>query len=234
MLRLLAIALVAGASLLASPAMAFPVTVQSVLFDYDGNVLTVGPAATDPSGNAVINGDFTILQAPGAVEPTVGDGIDDWTRGIFDFRGDPAYAQFITGGTITAATLSLVLSPVDGLFSNDQFNLENGPFTGSPEIGNQLYDNAFLENGISKIVTLNLLNYFTSEQLMNFLSGGTGDFLNDGRIVFTYGDDTIVSGAMMQLTAVPEPPTLALVGVALAGFGAARRRKVREGVVARR
>ena len=217
----------------ALPAVANPITIQSVLFDSDGNVLTVAPPVpTPPNGDLLQDGDFTIFRINTSADPTVGNGVDDRTKGIFDFRSDPDYVAFSSllaqpHGKITAALLSFVLTPFS-LFSNDQFNLENGSFVGEPEIGNQLTDNAFLENGISKLVAINLLNYFSETQLENYLSNGTGDFVNDGRIVFTYGDDAIVTGAALRVTAyVPEPGTLALLSLGLLASLAIQFRKNR-------
>lgn len=212
-------------------ASAAPVTVQSVLFDWDRNALTVGPQTVDIAGNPVVNGDFTILQS--GVDVPVGNGVDEWTRGLFDFRSDQNYSAFsnlltVPHGKIFAATLRLILTPQDPLFVNDQFNLENGPFFGEPLIGNQLLNNPYLSNGISKEVVINLLDFYSQQQLANFLSGGTGDFINDGRILLTYADDSIVSGAALTLTAnVPEPTSFILLGTGLAALWSSRRRTKR-------
>ncbi|MBE7527384.1 MAG: PEP-CTERM sorting domain-containing protein [Burkholderiales bacterium] len=91
-------------------------------------------------------------------------------------------------------------------YKNDQFNLENMPFVGEPQIGDQL------ELNVTKQVTLNLLDFYSRQQLANFLSFGTGDFSGDGRILLTYADDAIVSGAALRLIAkIPEPATLSLL-----------------------
>lgn len=209
-------------------ASAAPVTVQSVLFDWDNDVLTVGPPAIDNAGNPVSNGDFTILRS--GVDLPVGNGVDEWTRGLFDFRSDSNYAALsslltIPHGKIMGATLRLILTPQDTIFENDQFNLENGSFVGEPLIGDQLTNNPFLSNGISKEIVINLLDFYSQQQLANFLSGGTGDFVNDGRILLTYGDDSIVSGASLTLTAdVPEPASFVLLGAGLAALWSTRRR----------
>ncbi|MBI5256573.1 MAG: PEP-CTERM sorting domain-containing protein [Burkholderiales bacterium] len=216
-------ALLVSASALLSPAMASPITVQSVLFDHDHDVLTVGPAAIDPAGNPVSNGDFLIFRGDiNATDLPVGNGWDDWTKGLFDFRTDPLYNAFSSllasgQGKFSAATLRLVLTVGDGNFNTDGVSLENGSFTGQPAIFDQLMNNPPLDNGVSRMVTLNLLDYYTNEQLTNMLSNGSGDFLNDGRIVLQYADDATVSGAALTLTVIPEPATLALVAVALAG-----------------
>lgn len=205
---------------LATPALSNPVTVQSVLFDHDGNVLTVGPAAIDASGNPVQNGSFLIYRDPDAADLPVGNGIDDRVSAVFDFRSDSLYGSFVaaltSGAHLSAARLQLVLTVADPLYLNDQFSLENGIYLGEPEVGEQLSANPTLDNGISKLVTIDLLKYYTGEQLYNFLSLGGSDFFNDGRIVLRYGDDAIVSGAALTLTAVPEPGSLALVGVGMA------------------
>ncbi|MCX8116153.1 MAG: PEP-CTERM sorting domain-containing protein, partial [Burkholderiaceae bacterium] len=168
----------------------------------------------------------------------VGNGIDEQTRGTFDFRADDNYSAFVDlvtqpGAKITAAVLSLVLIAGDWLdpfFRNDQISLENGPFVGDPQIGQQLDENPFLEGGMAKLVTLNLLDFYSQEQLRNFLSGGVGDFFSDGRIVLTYGDDAFVTGANLRLTSfISEPSTLALLplglmaGVMLGAFRNKRR-----------
>lgn len=221
-----------SALFLVFPAISAPITVQSVLFDSDNNVLTVGPFLENTNGQNVHNGDFTILANPSSAL-VVGNGIDEWTRGLFDFRGDASYVAFSNlltqpNGQIRDATLSLVLTPKDPLFINDQFNIENNSFDGEPEIGQQLQTNPFLSNGISKIVTLNLLDFYNHQQLENFLSFGIGDFVNDGRILLTYADDSIVSGASLRFTAsdVPEPVTLALMSIGLAGIGFGKRRSL--------
>ncbi|MDT8383070.1 MAG: PEP-CTERM sorting domain-containing protein [Gammaproteobacteria bacterium] len=235
---------------LALPAFSSPITVQSVLFDCDGDVLTVGPlygtsgncsspmqnGTADGSGS-LVNGDFTILEFETDPSDPIGDGIDEWTRGIFDFRSDAAYSDFSNllaepHGKIFAATLSLVLTPRDFLFTTDQFNLENSTFIGSPQISDLFNDpaNPLLSNNISKIVTLDLLNFYSQQQLENYLSGGIGDFVNDGRILLTYGDDAIVSGAALRITAnIPEPGTLALFSLGLLSVFAVRRRKLKNG-----
>jgi hypothetical protein len=207
---------------------AAPITVQSVLFDWDRDVLTVGPPAIDNSGNPAVNGDFIIQQT--GVDVPVGNGVDESTKGLFDFRSNANYAAFsnlltIPHGKIMSATLRLILAPQNTLFLNDQFNLENGPFVGEPLIGDQLTNNVPLSNGISKEVVINLRDFYSQQQLANFLSFGIGDFVNDGRILFTYADDSIVSGALLRLTAdVPEPTSLVLLGAGLAALWRTRRR----------
>ncbi len=227
-------------SFMAFPALSAPITVQSVLFDCDGDVLTVGapygssgncslpaqPGTSDGSGS-ITNGDFTILEFETDPSDPIGDGVDEWTRGLFDFQADADYSGFsslLAGshGKIFSATLSLVLTPMDSLFSTDQFNLENSSFVGAPQIYNLFNDaaNPLLDNGISKIVELDLLDFYSQQQLENFLS--------DGRYLMTYGDDAIISGAMIRLTAnIPEPGTLALFSVGLLSAFAIRRRRKR-------
>lgn len=229
---------------LAFPALSMPITVQSVLFDADHDVLTIGPAPADVFGNPVVNGDFTIFRIPSAVDTTVGNGIDDRTSGVFDFRSDTNYSDFsnLLGqphGKILGATLRLILSPTTfTLFQNDQISLENGPFVddGYPpftQIGEQLTNNAFLKDALGqdttfKEVKLDLLTFYTQQQLENFLSGGTGDFANDGRILLTYGDDAVVSGAALTLTAnIPEPGTLTLFSLGLLSVFTVRRKRNR-------
>jgi hypothetical protein len=227
--------IVAAAAGLATAAPAWsaqpPSTVRAVLLDHDQNVLTFD-APVDAAGNPVQDGDFLIFRIPEAADLPVGNGIDDRTKGIFDFRTDPLYPSFVTmlsnpSGHISVARLELVLTPRESLFINDQINLENGPFLADPAIGNQILDasNPFLSNGNSKVVTLDLLKYYSNEQLVNFLSAGTGQqFMEDGRIIMTYGDDSIVTGAALTLTAnVPEPGTFVLASLGLVGLISARR-----------
>ena len=218
--------------LVGTPAFATPISVQSLLFDHDRNAMTAGAPTQDTSGDpdaSVQNGDFMIYRIGSAADTIVGNGVDDRTKGIFDFRGDGSYSAFsnlltLPHGKIIAATLSLYLQPVS-LFANDQINLENGSFVGSPDIGNQLTNNPTLSSDGVKLVTLNLLDYYSQTQLANYLSMGVGDFVNDGRIVLTYSDDAMVSGASLRLTAtIPEPATVALLALGLLP-GLALRRK---------
>lgn len=230
------ICVVALGAAIAAAARAMPVTIQSTLFDADRNVLLVGPLEPDPGGNPVQNGDFVIFRIPTAVDLTVGNGIDERTRGTFDFRADENYSQFVDllrqpHGKITSAVLSLVLLvvPYDAFYTNDQISLENGPFVGDPQIGQQLENNLFLEGGMAKLIMLDLLDFYSREQLVNFLSGGIGDFFGDGRIAITYGDDAFVTGANLRLTAdIPEPGTLALLALGTLSVVVLRARRRRD------
>ena len=192
------------------------VSVQSIL---SGNRDPVQSTNGDP----VVNVDFTIFRADSTESPTIGDGIDERTAGLFDFRGDTNYSEFSsilaqTHGKISSALLTLVLTPRDVLYRNDQINLENGPFVGeidplNSEIGQLIGDNKV---GVSTEITIDLLRYYSQTQLGNYLSFGSGDYAGDGRIRLTYADDAVVWGSSMILTAsVPEPGALALLSAGL-------------------
>ena len=212
---------------LALPAAAVPITVQSVLFDADHDVMTAAPPVPQqPDGAPLQDGDFMIFRVDDAADPTVGNGIDDRTRAVFDFRNHSSYSAFSdvlaqVHGKIFGATLQLVLTAKNPYYFNDMISVENMAFVGVPQIGDQL------EMDVTKIVSINLLDLFSQEQLENFLSFGSGDYANDGRIVLVYGDDAILSGAALTLTAndIPVPGTLALLLGLLPAFALGRRQR---------
>ncbi len=78
----------------ASPVISAPITVQSVLWDADEDMKTILPSSSiNTTGDYIQNGDFTIIPVP-STATTVGDGIDEWTSGVFDFRSHPNYLAF--------------------------------------------------------------------------------------------------------------------------------------------
>lgn len=156
-----------------------------------------------------VNGSFTITPAPPASNS--GDGVDDTTRWILDFKGDPGWATFPAGKPLQSAVLTLTLTPGHPLVSNDTVAIQGLPGISDPAIQG-------LPVGIANTVQIDLTDYYSSSQINGILTGG-----GFGEIPLVYQDDTIVSFAQLDLF-VQGPPTgtntyaLGLVG--LLGIGA--------------
>ena len=129
-----------------------------------GNVTP--PTALSPA--SVINGDFTITEDDD--EPTgsiVGDGKNESTFWLFDFTKDPGYATFDTSTPLASALLTLTLTPEDALVSTDSVHLGGLPGIATPAIQD-------LPVGVTSTITIQLLDYYSSAQILGRLVDNAG------------------------------------------------------------
>lgn len=161
-------------------------------------------------GVSVINGDFTITQdAPSPGSPNIGDGLNDYTSWNFDFGTD---TDLVIGHVLSSARLTLSLQTTSGI-DTDSFTLAGLAAIGPIEIRS-------LPVGFDGQVTLDLLDYYSSADILAQLAGGTY-----GTLAAVYEDDSIVSLARLELTTVPEPSILASLLISMVGVGIARKKK---------
>lgn len=165
-------------------------------------------------GGTLWNGDFFIQDGAGTTNTGAGDGIDESTSWLFDFRTDSDFGSFATAAApLATAFLTLELTSKDSLDVTDFFRLGGlTPFGGcgtcSP-VDMSLFD---LPTGATQIMQIQLLDYYTSNDLLTVFDN------NFGMVSAQYGDDAIVSYASLHLARVPEPFTILLFGVGLIGI----------------
>jgi len=121
---------------------------------------------------------------------------------------------------LTLAKLQLTLTPTNSLITTDTVRFGDL----MPTITSPIQD---LPVGVTETISINLLDFFTSDEILNVLfSGG-------GLIPMKYQDDSIVSFAQLDLSndprsSVPEPGlTVGLVALGVVNTLTRLRRKSR-------
>ncbi|MCY1073813.1 CARDB domain-containing protein [Archangium lansingense] len=153
---------------------------------------TASGSLTPPTGNfpdSVENGDFVITgTGPGAI--VIGEGTEEETRWTFDFNADPAFQFFTQAQGLTSAVLTLTLTPRDPLVTTDMvvldapgFNPISGPIVTLPV-------------NVTSTIQIDLLAQptYTPGAILAALAAGSG------RVPMRYADDSLVSGARLELT----------------------------------
>jgi PEP-CTERM motif len=186
-------------------------------------------------GAPLQNGDFYIANNPGA--PLIGDGVDEWTYWSFDFTNDPGYANFITGGTLTSAVLTMDLNTA-------YFIGGVAPITDRIAIGTQT-DGLPGQWNVPSFMTRTPGDFYQTGTIAVDLvsqAGFNGSDLfgwlkdNNGQFAVNYGDDALVVSASLTLSqdspnvaSVPEPETYAMMLMGLGIMGAVVRRRKKFG-----
>ena len=171
-----------------------------------------------------VHGPFTISYAGdpnsfGSTEDvTAGDGLDESWDWSFDYRD--AYDPLVFNAATVLSKAELTLK----LVGNSQ-QVQAGGSENARILWLSTFSVLFPAVDQEITATFDLLDYYTSAQVMErFVST---DYDGTGTIRMRFLDDAVVNYAELSLTtaAVPEPATLLLVGLGLAGLGFMRQRK---------
>lgn len=184
-------------------------------------------------GSFTVNGGNDL----GSTTTIIGDGINDETWWVFNFIGNPDLTAFIfSTDPLISAALSITLIPRqpppfnDGVFVpglNGSYDLAIAGAPNTPQtLMIDLVQPGLVASGKAH----------PASDILNVLIGsgttGPSDSImhGSGQLPFKYIDDSHVVAASLTLTrdvraAVPEPATLALFSLGLAGIGFAARRK---------
>jgi hypothetical protein len=143
-----------------------------------------------PPDQSEQNGDFRIwANFPGA--PATGDGIDEKTSWTFDFTSDPDYP---ISGPLLSAKLTLTVRPGNAGITTDFVAVSDPTFTfiipGGP-VNTPLIQS--LPVGIKSTVVIELLNYYSSADILAALAS------NGGHLPMFHHDDVILSFAELEL-----------------------------------
>ena len=135
------------------------------------------------------------------------------TTWIFDFTADPNVSLFPTSVPLSDALLTLTLTPKTALIVTDGVRIEGLPTIITPIIQT-------LPVNITNTIQLELLDFYSSSEILDV-------FVADlyAQIPMLYYDDAIVSFAQLDLTPVPLPSTLLLLGTSTIGMIGYRYRR---------
>ena len=185
----------------------------------------------------LINGDFTIQNGSGINLGErgyiIGDGINEHSDWTFDFSSDPAWSSFDLTAPLRSAELTLTLIP-RGLPD------PNNPNDPNAQLDDFCTDGVFI-HGISGSVRINPggspcpafsfdVTAMVTVDLLDYQSGGVpvadiSDRIlqkllsNNGELDMRYIADAIIEKTELVLVSIPEPGTLLLVSLGLAGLG---------------
>ncbi len=175
------------------------------------------PSVTADQSQTIQNGDFQIFRSSKLPDGNrgylIGDGINEFTKWVFDFKADPNFLIFDADQPLTSADLLITLIPQGEDFSSDFVRIDSLP---NFNIGSLVPVFAINDPITLKI---DLLEFYNSSLIIDLLKTGLGV------LGMRYEDDAIVVNASLSLSnSVPEPSTYLLLFI---GIGIATAQKIR-------
>ena len=182
----------------------FSLPASSILLTSEVSGSSTPTPISSATNDFLINGDFLITQDPSSCcSVLLGDGNNDDTEWVFDFGPD---SVLLSGKTLASALLTLTLETTAGV-TTDTIEIVGLGARAASEIRS-------LTGGFDGSITFDLLPYYSSIDILENLFDP-----QSGAIGMIYEDDAIVSYARLELRSIPEPTSLVLMGLGLAGIG---------------
>jgi hypothetical protein len=153
----------------------------------------VPPFSTATWPDELRNGDFTV-KANGSKTPCTGDGQEEWTWWAFDFRNRLEWHQILTIKKLDSVILRLTMRTGSGVEGDVLRWVSTQPWIGGEPL-NEPFKN--LNPHEEKTVTVNLLDYWTREELVHALMAHPS-----GVFQMEYADDALLLKAELTIAGV--------------------------------